>query len=421
MMECALSEVLHLHVSIRWPKEDGHRLSLLLPSGSNCSPSLISAVTHFTAAANIDAHRFDNATFSAVQSSVMKPRRRLVTIAVMGPTGAGKSTFINVASGSNLRVGTGLQSCTDRVESSSPFDLDDCIVTLVDTPGFDDTTKSDAEVLNMVAGFLKYQYEQGQLLNGIIYMHRISDYRAGGSAVRNFRFFKQLCGDDFLPNSAIVTNMWGDVTEELGERREQELFGKDVFFKSAIDKDANKSRHHNTLESAHEILRPLAGKPPQALLIQKELVDEKKRLCETAAGIALLGELAENERKHQERLDGLQRELKEAMEARDRESVQELEEALRSLAAEEQRLQARRMAIQRAEERAWEIDSDRYILLRIRKLMAAAKEFARRYFLPRPNVPLVHMHPGGISAHSMTTDTIHGRGEVEEPFIADFA
>ncbi len=73
---------------------------------------------------------------------------------VLGPTGVGKSSFINLVSGSNLRVGQNLESCTDEVDVTLPFDIDGRRVTLVDTPGFDDTTKSDADVLKLVGQYL---------------------------------------------------------------------------------------------------------------------------------------------------------------------------------------------------------------------------------------------------------------------------
>jgi hypothetical protein len=96
----------------------------------------------------------------------------------MGPTGSGKSTvritprrgfffwteckayypwfaqFINLVSGSNLDVGNGLASCTNAVKPGNPFNLDGRRVILVDTPGFDDTTRSDIDVLNTIALFL---------------------------------------------------------------------------------------------------------------------------------------------------------------------------------------------------------------------------------------------------------------------------
>ena len=62
--------------------------------------------------------------------------------------------FINLASHSNLRVGMSLESCTDGVQLADEFTMDGRRVALIDTPGFDDTTKSDTDVLKMIADFL---------------------------------------------------------------------------------------------------------------------------------------------------------------------------------------------------------------------------------------------------------------------------
>ena len=62
--------------------------------------------------------------------------------------------FINLASCSNLQVGVSLESCTDEVQLANEFTLDGRRVVLIDTPGFDDTTKSDTDVLKMIADFL---------------------------------------------------------------------------------------------------------------------------------------------------------------------------------------------------------------------------------------------------------------------------
>jgi hypothetical protein len=50
-----------------------------------------------------------------------------------------------------MRVGDDLESCTDAVEISPPFTLNNRTVYLIDTPGFDDTVKSDAGVLREIA------------------------------------------------------------------------------------------------------------------------------------------------------------------------------------------------------------------------------------------------------------------------------
>jgi hypothetical protein len=58
---------------------------------------------------------------------------------------------------------------------------------LVDTPGFDDTERSDLDILRDVAFWLASVYTKEARLAGIIYLHRISDVRLGGQALENLR------------------------------------------------------------------------------------------------------------------------------------------------------------------------------------------------------------------------------------------
>ena len=48
----------------------------------------------------------------------------------------------------------GLESCTAEIQVADEFILDGRMVTLIDTPGFDDTTRRDTEILKMIAFFL---------------------------------------------------------------------------------------------------------------------------------------------------------------------------------------------------------------------------------------------------------------------------
>ncbi|ESK95347.1 hypothetical protein Moror_3872, partial [Moniliophthora roreri MCA 2997] len=97
-----------------------------------------------------------NVKQTAANQSASAPfaTEREAIIAVMGATGSGKTTFINAASGGSLQVGMDLQSCTSTVQLSETFELRGRQVTLIDTPGFDDTNKSDADILKMIAAFL---------------------------------------------------------------------------------------------------------------------------------------------------------------------------------------------------------------------------------------------------------------------------
>ncbi|KAF9260260.1 P-loop containing nucleoside triphosphate hydrolase protein, partial [Marasmius fiardii PR-910] len=249
-------------------------------------------------------------------------------LSVMGTTGSGKSTFINLASGGSLAIGSGLKSCTSTIQLSPSFLLDGRQVVLIDTPGFDDTNVSDADILELIAAFLASTYQNGKKLAGVIYIHRISDFRMGGISIRNFKMFRKLCGESTLKNVLIVTNMWGEVSQKIGEARELELKSDDMFFKPVLDKKARLVRHDNTPDTAHAILSLLVQNEPLPLCIQTELVDEGlNSIADTAAGGELGRELKKQTQRHIEEMAKLEAEMKEAIEAKDEETHQALEKA----------------------------------------------------------------------------------------------
>ncbi|KAI0696931.1 P-loop containing nucleoside triphosphate hydrolase protein [Cytidiella melzeri] len=259
-------------------------------------------------------------------------------IRVMGATGSGKSTFINLVSGSDLAVSDSLKSCTSQVQSARSFELSGRSITLVDTPGFDDTLMSDTDVLNMIAAaYLVDRYEQGIKLSGVIYMHRITDRRVGGMSIRNFSMLRKLCGDDTLKNVAIVTNMWNQESKERGIIREQELKTDNLFFKPVMDRGGQMLRHDNTVQSAQDIVSHFVKRNPMPLRIQRELIDEKKDIADTEAGVVLQGELADMQKKHREEIDAIRRDMEKALADKDEQTSKELQQARSEL---ERQLQA---------------------------------------------------------------------------------
>ncbi|KAI6132390.1 P-loop containing nucleoside triphosphate hydrolase protein, partial [Pisolithus croceorrhizus] len=212
---------------------------------------------------------------------------------VMGVTGSGKTTFINCASESDLLVGKGLESCTVDVQMSKPFYLDQRMVTLIDTPGFDDTNRKERDILTHISAYLANTYEQGVKLTGIIYMHRISDTRMTGTSRRNFRLFRELCGKDAFKNILIVTNMGKDDELEACNERERELATDDKYYKPMLDGGARMVRHNGTPDSAKAIISQLINKGEVTLVGQREIVDEHKEFSGTTVGKELTRVLKE--------------------------------------------------------------------------------------------------------------------------------
>ena len=121
--------------------------------------------------------------------------------------------------------------------------------------------------------------------------------------------FRQLCGESTLRNVVILTNMWGEVSREIGEAREHELATKEMFFKPALAKGASLRRHDNTPASAYKILRGIINNHPLSLRIQRELVDQKKDISQTSAGKELTKEWEEQMEKHRKEMMTLQEEM----------------------------------------------------------------------------------------------------------------
>ena len=170
-----------------------------------------------------------------------------------------------------------------------------------------------------------YSYERGSQLAGVLYFHRISDLRMGGTLTRNFKMFRTLCGEAALKNVVIVTNMWGGVEPEVGCAREAELMREDIFFKPALEKGALMVRHTNTVPSAEAIIRLFFDNQTLPFQIQRELVDEKKDIVDTGAGQELNRELNAQIRKHQEEIRAIAEEMELATRDKDEEARNELE------------------------------------------------------------------------------------------------
>ncbi|KAG8829194.1 hypothetical protein FRC17_007005 [Serendipita sp. 399] len=204
-------------------------------------------------------------------------------IIVMGPTGAGKSTFIDYAvGGGGNGVGHHLKSCTDEIGISKTT-VGNRSIAFVDTPGFNDTNNSDYAILTKIAEFLINANKKGFKLDRLLYLHRISDNRMAGSPLKNLELFASLCGDVAMPSVTIVTTMWRLVRENVAEQRLKEL--KATFWDKMIASGGKVEPFRDSRDSALNIALNVQGETTP--LLSHELTVDRRPLNDTEAGITL--------------------------------------------------------------------------------------------------------------------------------------
>jgi len=177
----------------------------------------------------------------------------------MGPTGAGKSNFINTATCQDGRtVGHGMESYTSKIRAARvKHPVDNYPVVFVDTPGLDDTYKSDIEILTTIANWLVTSYERNANIATIVYLHRITDNRMSGSLLENLGLFTRLCGQEAMPNIVIATTMWGQIDKKKGLQRENELSKE--YLGHMRDRGCRVERFEDTYDSAWHIIGSLGN------------------------------------------------------------------------------------------------------------------------------------------------------------------
>ncbi|KAI2613261.1 hypothetical protein GGR54DRAFT_330483 [Hypoxylon sp. NC1633] len=239
-----------------------------------------------------------NSVFIAVMGKPAAPSVLQSSDRFGGMTGSGKSSFIGAVTGrDDVKIGHELSSCTSSV-SIFHHEMGEYNVYFIDTPGFDDTNRSDLEILKSVSNFLSVAYANRNYLNGLIYLHQISDTRMGRTKGLNIEMFKALCGEDAFSNVAILTSMWStdESSIEFVKQISREAQLKEEYLVDIIGEDGLlkrlKSEDSFTIDvsSAKEIFEGLFDSWKNdkiTLRIQHELVNDLVLLHETAAGKAL--------------------------------------------------------------------------------------------------------------------------------------
>ncbi|KAF8424478.1 P-loop containing nucleoside triphosphate hydrolase protein [Tirmania nivea] len=234
-------------------------------------------------------------------------------ILVMGVTGAGKSNFIQTVTGnSNVVIGHGLHSSTQAIATYSTA-IEGIHYRFLDTPGFNDTVRSEMDVLLCITSWLCDLYCANVRITGIIYVHRISDDRVQGSSLRNLRMLEALCGESCMPNLILMTTHWDKVPTALGQERESEL--RSGFWNTMIQKGARTARFDRSTTSGRRIVELFEDRSPIVLAIQEQMIDQGRVLSETVAGQVVNEELVKIQRRTEMELRQVQENVRRHTEA----------------------------------------------------------------------------------------------------------
>lgn len=207
-------------------------------------------------------------------------------------------------------------------------------------------------------------------------LHPITANRMSGSSLRNIKMMKAMCGFETYDNLLIATTMWPETPSAAGkttlESREAELVADDRFFGALIEQGATVLRHNENgrrddfgeTASAQRLVAHLIRQSDahtlDVLRLQQEIIDERKALGETAAGIAVAGELYKARRAHERQLRAIKKETEGQLAKVDARHAAELEELkadvekqLRKAEEEKQALTKSMKEMHANEEKAW--------------------------------------------------------------------
>lgn len=92
------------------------------------------------------------------------------------------------------------------------------------------------------------------MLTGIIYLHRITDVRIGGSGMKNLRMFRKLCGERGLGSVVLATTMWSLCPAADALSREDQLVRQNDLWKHLVGHGACVFRQDDGAVSGQRII-----------------------------------------------------------------------------------------------------------------------------------------------------------------------
>ncbi|RPB24585.1 hypothetical protein L211DRAFT_807872 [Terfezia boudieri ATCC MYA-4762] len=260
-----------------------------------------------------------------------------IFIVVMGLTGSGKSTFVSMATNTTPPPQIAqLESCTLGMTVASFHHKCGKTVHLIDTPGFNDTHRTDGDILHELAYWLLKCYTHDIRISGVVYLHNIIDNRIQGSSLRALSIFKGLVGGENYHGVVLVTTMWDKLDDndyDGAKERQKELVTQLKFWGDMKQGRSQFKALTAGRTSVEEIVNYIAAEDKRLTLrIQRQMSEpENCHIHETDAGKVLYKKLHEEKRNMEQKLDDLKKQLAAAMKNHNTLNARELRKQLQEI------------------------------------------------------------------------------------------
>ncbi|KAF9042417.1 P-loop containing nucleoside triphosphate hydrolase protein [Panaeolus papilionaceus] len=195
----------------------------------------------------------------AIEPCSIKVNKDSVHVAIMGPTGSGKSTFIEALAGQGQSLKISKDQLAGFTQDVNSYHLKNVhfehdTISVIDTPGFSDKSISELEIMDKLKTWMSTNGVR--FIGFILYLCPITDTRVPGSKRRLIKMLERLLQDQDSRRVTIVTTMWDQLSPQARERSEQHFVQLQTdIWKEFVGRGAQIVKFTNNQQSALDVLR----------------------------------------------------------------------------------------------------------------------------------------------------------------------
>jgi hypothetical protein len=159
---------------------------------------------------------------------------------------------------------------------------------LIDSPGFDDSGRTDEDIFNDLVDWMADSFRKGQRMNGLLYLHPVISTRQRGSEIRNLRMFKKLCGENNFSNVVLGLTFCDQEARQVIAQRKKELVETPEWWGEMVKRGSKVYEIPLDRGICLQILDTFRSKKDFTMRIQEEVVQLNVSVEDTEAAQVVL-------------------------------------------------------------------------------------------------------------------------------------